>query len=128
MLDWDSPRYLEAHFAIPMSGAILQMVNPRLPVDHIRAVLRDTGARVLLCHRDFAPLVAAAFGDVDPFAARLTLADDPAVDEYEALLAKHRGNFAFETFDENSVATLFHTSGTTGTPKAVSYTHRKLVL
>jgi fatty-acyl-CoA synthase len=128
VLDWDSPRYLEAYFAIPMMGAILQTVNPRLPAAHLNHALSSTGWHTLLCHADFMPLIAN-FGDATVLQPRIViLSEDEALDEYENLLARAKTDYSFVDIPENSVATLFHTSGTTGFPKAVSFTHRQLVL
>lgn len=128
MLDWDSPRYLEAYFAVPMMGAVLQMVNPRLPASHLDHVLRSTDWHSLLCHVDFAPLIADFRSAADSSARIMMLAEDLLQDEYEACLGSTSDPYPFEDFSENAVATLFHTSGTTGVPKAVSFTHRQLVL
>ncbi len=136
VMDWDSHRYLEAFFAVPMMGAILQTVNVRLNAEQILYTLNHAGADVLLVNREFFPLLA-------PIAARLetvrrfVLIDDEhgAVEgpvkfsaEYEALLAGADPAFAFEDFDENAQATVFYTTGTTGLPKGVRFSHRQLVL
>ncbi|MFB0935515.1 MAG: fatty acid--CoA ligase [Propionivibrio sp.] len=136
VMDWDSHRYLEAFFAVPMMGAILQTVNVRLNAEQILYTLNHAGADVLLVNREFFPLLA-------PIAARLetvrrfVLIDDEhgAVDgpvsfatEYEALLAGADPAFVFEDFDENAQATVFYTTGTTGLPKGVRFSHRQLVL
>ncbi len=136
VMDWDSHRYLEAFFAIPMMGAILQTVNVRLNAEQILYTLNHAGADVLLVNREFFPLLA-------PIAARLesvrhfVLIDDEhgAVEgpvafaaEYEAMLAGADPDYAFEDFDENAQATVFYTTGTTGLPKGVRFSHRQLVL
>ena len=117
VMDWDSHRYLEAFFAIPMMGAILQTVNVRLNAEQILYTLNHAGADVLLVNREFFPLLA-------PIAARLesvrhfVLIDDEhgAVEgpvafaaEYEAMLAGADPDYAFEDFDENAQATVFYT-------------------
>ena len=136
VMDWDSHRYLEAFFAVPMMGAILQTVNVRLNAEQILYTLNHAGADVLLVNREFFQLLA-------PIAARLesvrrfVLIDDEhgTVDgpvsfsaEYEALLAGADPEFIFEDFDENAQATVFYTTGTTGLPKGVQFSHRQLVL
>src|SRR6202035_4054133 len=59
VMDWDSHRYLECFFAIPMMGAVLQTVNVRLSPGQIGYTLRHAGAEIVLVHRDFLPLLAA---------------------------------------------------------------------
>ena len=136
MMDWDSHRYLECFFAVPMMGAILQTVNVRLSAEQILYTLNHARADVLLINREFFPLLA-------PIATRLesvrhfvliddeqTPADSPVTlaGEYEALLAAASADFVFEDFDENAQATAFYTTGTTGLPKGVYFSHRQLVL
>jgi len=136
MMDWDSHRYLECFFAVPMMGAILQTVNVRLSAEQILYTLNHAKADALLVNREFFELLA-------PIASRLetvkhfVLIDDeqtpvnPPVSfsaEYEALLAGAEPDFDFPDFDENSQATVFYTTGTTGLPKGVYFSHRQLVL
>jgi fatty-acyl-CoA synthase len=145
VMDWDSHRYLESYFAIPMLGAILQTVNIRLATGQIGYTLRDSAAAVLLINRDFLPILRSV--QRQPTLRTLVLLDDEAeptvsnspsgdderagydcAGEYEALLAGESGRYEFADFNENAIATTFHTTGTTGTPKAVSFSHRQLVL
>lgn len=135
MMDWDSHRYLEAYFAVPMMGAVLQTVNVRLSVEQIAYTLAQTGAEVLVFHLDFAPLVESLSHRLPALRQRILIADgvpEPGIEgimgEYEELLDRNCANFDFEEFDENAIATTFHTTGTTGLPKAVSFSHRQLVL
>ncbi|WP_337053294.1 long-chain-fatty-acid--CoA ligase [Pseudoxanthomonas sp. USHLN014] len=136
VMDWDSHRYQECYFAIPMLGAVLQTVNVRLSPEQIAYTLRDTGARVVLFHADFAALVAqlaTQLPQLERFV--LTHAGQPPASlplavagEYEALLAAAEDRHAFVDIDERALATTFHTTGTTGDPKAVAFSHRQLVL
>ncbi|MDB5714004.1 MAG: o-succinylbenzoate--CoA ligase [Sphingomonadales bacterium] len=135
VLDWDSHRYLEAYFAVPMMGAVLQTVNVRMSVQQVAYVLRQTAAETLLVHRDFLSLIDGLLPSLPHVTAVVVLADgsdDPlpsfAVGEYEAMIADADAAYPFNDFDENAVATTFHTSGTTGDPKAVCFTHRQIVL
>ena len=136
VMDWDSHRYLEAFFAVPMMGAVLQTVNVRLNAEQILYTLNHAGADVLLVNREFFPLLA-------PIAARLesvrrfVLIDDEGgtlegpvsfAAEYEAMLASTAPGYVFADFDENAQATVFYTTGTTGLPKGVRFSHRQLVL
>ena len=136
VMDWDSQRYLECFFAIPMMGAVLQTVNIRLAPEQILFTLNHAGARVLFVHSDFLPLLAS-FEDRLEYARTyvlLTDQDAPAKSpvrwaaEYEALLRNAPVIEAFPDFDENTKATTFHTSGTTGLPKGVYFSHRQIVL
>lgn len=135
VLDWDSHRYLEAFFAVPMMGAVLQTANIRLSPDQLRYTLDHAGAEVLLVHRDFLPLIdtlRSSLPRVRQIVAIMDGRNDPTPDgcagEYEALLADAIPRIAFDDFDENALATTFYTSGTTGLPKAVCFSHRQLVL
>ena len=136
VLDWDSHRYLECFFAIPMIGAVLHTVNVRLAPEQILYTMEHAEDVFVLVHEDFVPLL-------EPLAARLPnirgymLCQEseqsvetslPLVGEFEALLARQPPHYDFPIFDENAVATLFYTTGTTGNPKGVFFTHRQLVL
>lgn len=135
VMDWDSHRYLEAYFAVPMMGAVLQTVNVRLPPQQVAYTLAHVKAEVILIHRDFFPLLKAIFSALPSVKAVVAITDGEdvplpewAVGEYEQLVSKASPDYAFEDFDENAIATTFYTSGTTGNPKGVCFTHRQLVL
>jgi fatty-acyl-CoA synthase len=134
VMDWDSHRYLESFFAVPMMGAVLQTVNVRLPLPQIAYVLRHAEAKVILIHRDFFPIFEQIRSelDVNVVVAIMDGSDEPlppwARGEYESRLGEADPNYPFEDLDENAVATTFYTSGTTGQPKGVCFTHRQLVL
>ena len=135
VLDWDSHRYLECYFAVPMMGAVIQTVNVRLPPAQVVLTLAEAAAEIVLVHRDFLPLVEAALPRLPGVKAVVLIADGTeaampacAAVEYEALLAENPPDYPFADFDENAVATTFFTTGTTGQPKAVSFTHRQIVL
>lgn len=135
MMDWDSHRYLETYFAVPMMGAVLQTVNVRLPVAQICYTLRHAEAEVVVCHRDFLPALEPLLPALAGIRAVVVIddgGDEPAsfrgVGEYESLLAAASPEFAFKDFDENALATTFYTTGTTGDPKGVCFSHRQIVL
>ncbi len=128
VMDWDSHRYLECYFAIPMLGAILQTVNVRLPGDVLAFTLRQSGATTLLYHHDFASLVAAVLPALPAIGTAVTFGKDAEADGFEALIDEGDPTFVFVDFDENAIATTFHTTGTTGDPKQVFFSHRQVVL
>lgn len=135
MLDWDSHRYLECFFAVPMIGAVLHTVNIRLSPEQVLFTMNHAEDDLVLVHDDFLPLVEQVRDRLETVKGFIRLSDDSAVDtalpvlgEYEQLLAGASDQYDFADFDENSVATLFYTTGTTGDPKGVYFSHRQLVL
>lgn len=134
VMDWDSNRYLESYFAVPMIGAVLMMVNIRLAPEQIAYTLNHSGARVILANREFLPVLDAIEEQLPDVRTRILLDDDegplPAgfVTEYEAGLREATPITRFPDFDENTRATTFYTTGTTGLPKGVHFSHRQLVL
>ncbi|ODJ89802.1 fatty acid--CoA ligase [Pseudomonas viridiflava] len=136
VMDWDSHRYLECMFAIPMIGAVIHTVNVRLSPEQIAYTINHADDRVVLVNSEFVGLYNAIAGHLTTVEKTLLLTDLPEktadlpnlVGEYEELLAAASPEYEFEDFDENSVATMFYTTGTTGNPKGVYFTHRQLVL
>jgi fatty-acyl-CoA synthase len=136
VLDWDSHRYLESYFAIPMLGATLQTVNIRLSPEQVLFTLNHARPKLLLVNIDFLPLVEQLRDKLESVEGIILISDDgtfPAnvgkiAGRYEELLTKASPNFEFQDFDENTRATMFYTTGTTGVPKGVYFSHRQLVL
>lgn len=135
VLDWDTHRYLESYFAVPMLGATLMTVNVRLSPDQVAYVIDHSGAETLFVHNDFVPLIQQIRAQLPRVKRFVCLCDDGAPvaglgwdAEYEALVAGAEGAFEFPEFDENTRATLYYTTGTTGAPKGVYFSHRQLVL
>jgi fatty-acyl-CoA synthase len=138
VMDWDSHRYLECFFAIPMMGAVLQTVNIRLSPEQILYTLNHARADVILCHTDFLPLLNSLKERLETVKTFVMLREGDVVErasyslelaaEYEELLARSARDFAFPDFDEQARATTFYTTGTTGNPKGVYFSHRQLVL
>lgn len=136
MMDWDSHRYLECFFAVPMMGAILQTVNVRLSPEQILYTLNHARADVLLVNSEFFPILQQIAGELETVKTFVLISDEaemPAAPvamagEYEALLDAAAHEFDFPDFDENAQATTFYTTGTTGNPKGVFFSHRQLVL
>ena len=135
VMDWDSHRYLECYFGVPMMGAVLQTVNIRLSPAQIEYTLVDAEASTILVHADFVPLLAELIAKLPQLRRVILLHDDAApatpfaiAGSYEELLAAAASDFDFPELDENSVATTFYTTGTTGLPKGVAFSHRQIVL
>jgi fatty-acyl-CoA synthase len=136
VMDWDSHRYLECFFTVPMMGAILQTVNVRLSAEQILYTLNHARADVVLVNSEFFPLLASIASRLESVRKFVLINDEvgvrespvPFVGEYEALLADSRSDYNFPDFDENAQATTFYTTGTTGEPKGVFFSHRQLVL
>ena len=135
VMDWDSHRYLEAYFAVPMMGAVLFTVNVRLSPAQIAYTLGHSKAQILLVHRDFFALIEGLLSGLPDIKAVIAIADGQqmacpafATGEYESLSAAADPGFEFRDFDENALATTFYTTGTTGGPKGVCFSHRQIVL
>lgn len=136
VLDWDSHRYLECMFAVPMIGAVLHTVNVRLSPEQIIYTMNHADDIAVLVNSEFLPLYQAVEPQLTTVTNTILLTDgdDKSADlrgfvgEYEQLLAAAEPTYDFPDFDENSVATTFYTTGTTGNPKGVYFTHRQLVL
>lgn len=136
VMDWDSHRYLELFFAVPMLGAVLHTVNVRLTSDQIAYTLRHAGDSVVLFHPDFQEVVESLVAGLPEVRTWISLSDSgqaptttvPLAGDYEQLLTSVASGFQFPDLNENTVATLFYTTGTTGEPKGVYFTHRQIVL
>ena len=136
VMDWDSHRYLECMFAVPMLGAVLHTINIRLSADQILYTMNHAEDRVVLVNIEFVPLYNSIADQLTTVERTLLLSDSGERDaplpglvgEYETLLAAAPSQYAFADFDENSIATTFYTTGTTGNPKGVYFSHRQLVL
>lgn len=136
VMDWDSHRYLECMFAIPMIGAVLHTINIRLSADQILYTMNHADDKFVLVNSEFVPLYQSIEGQLTTVEKTILLTDTAdktaelggLVGEYETLLAAASPTYEFADFDENSVATTFYTTGTTGNPKGVYFTHRQLVL
>ena len=137
MMDWDTHRYFEAFFAVPMLGAVLHTINIRLAPAQIAFTIDHAEDDVILVHADFLPLLDEVMKLVTRRVRLILLRDDPRqvpdttfdfITSYDDMLATPADGFTFPDFDEGARATTFYTTGTTGEPKAVAYTHRQLVL
>ena len=135
VLDWDTHRYLECFYAIPSMGCVLMTVNVRLSRDQVRYTIDHSGATTVITHPDFLPLLTAGAPELN--LKRIIVAGDagefeppPGVEmaEYYAIAEAAAPEFDYPDLDERARATMFYTSGTTGNPKGVYYTHRQIFL
>ena len=136
VMDWDSHRYLEAYYAIPMMGAVLHTINVRLSAEQMLYTIDHAEDDVIICHSEFLPLLEAIRGRISEGRKFILIDEGDEVlnphfqfeGEYEEMLAEASPEFDFPEFDENTRATTFYTTGTTGLPKGVYFSHRQLVL
>jgi len=136
MLDWDSHRYLECYYAVPMMGAVLHMINMRLSPEQLAYTIEHAEDDIIICHADFLPLLEAIKGRIAEGRKFIVIDENGVVSdsalsisgEYEEMLAAASNHFDFPDFDENTRATTFYTTGTTGLPKGVYFSHRQMVL
>ncbi|MDN8617422.1 long-chain-fatty-acid--CoA ligase [Variovorax ginsengisoli] len=136
VMDWDTHRYLECFFAVPMAGMVLHTVNVRLSVEQLLYTINHAKDDFILVNTEFLPMLEAIWDRVEPGKQLVVLSDAaspretrlPIAAEYEALLAKSHPVNAWPDLEESARATTFYTTGTTGLPKAVHFSHRQLVL
>ena len=125
VMDWDTHRYLECFFAIPMMGASLFTINVRLSPAQVLYTINHGQPDLIIVHRDFMPLIDEIKSSFNKEIIIKPILDGTG---YEEWIGEANDIFDFPDFDENQTATLFYTTGTTGNPKGVSYSHRQLVL
>ena len=130
-ITYNTHQLLEAYYGVLEAGAVLNPINIRLTPKEIAYILGHAESKVVFFHKDFKPLVEAMIPEL-PVKPRFVIMegapDGVASDEYEALLSGGSPDPLTPEIDENSVAELFYTSGTTGFPKGVAMTHRELYL
>ncbi|HEY6058842.1 MAG TPA: fatty acid--CoA ligase [Candidatus Limnocylindrales bacterium] len=130
-MTYNTHQLLEAYYGVLEAGAVLNPINIRLSAHEIAYILDHAGSRLVAFHRDFTPLLEEIAPRLTTRPRLVVLEGDPggiASDEYEALLASGSTEPLHPRIDENGVAELFYTSGTTGLPKGVALTHRQLHL
>ena len=138
-LAWNGYRHMELYYAVSGSGAVLHTVNPRLHPDQIVYIADHAEDQVLFFDLTFLPLVAAVAGRTKTVRHWVAMSDRahvpaeaaakiPGLLFYEDLVAAEDDRYDWPSFDENSASSLCYTSGTTGNPKGVLYSHRSTLL
>ena len=132
ILEPNSHEFLETYYACAGIGAILNPLNYRLSAEEISFILRDSGSTWLLAGSGFASVVEDVLQKEHPLKGLVWIGDAPSIRtnmdtfEYEKLLRSFQGVFRPVPVDENQVAHLYYTSGTTGRPKGVMLTHKNV--
>lgn len=131
-LSWNTHRHFELFYAAPGVGLVVHTANPRLPDDHLIYTINHAGSRMLLLDRNMVPIYERIRDELSTVEKVVLLTDSERTLEgyegYEDLIAGQPESHDWPVFDENTAAFLCYTSGTTGDPKGVLYTHRSVVL
>ena len=133
---WNTYRHLEVYYATSGMGAICHTINPRLPVDQFSYVVNHAKDQYLFIDLTFVPLVEKIQGMFEGVKGYVIMTDSAHMPDttlpnaycYEDLIGKENDEFEWPEFDENTASSLCYTSGTTGNPKGVLYSHRSTLL
>jgi len=132
---WNNQEHLEAYYAVPCMGAVLHTLNIRLPAAQVAHIVSHAGDRMIIADGTLLPLLARVLPGLTTVEAVIVVGPgdtsvlrDTRVLHYDELLAAHEPGFAWPEIDEKSAALMCYTSGTTGDPKGVVYSHRSTFL
>ena len=136
-LAWNGYRHFELYYGVSGSGRVLHTINPRLHPDQIAWIANHAEDQVLCFDMTFLPLIQAVHARCPTIKHYIALCDAdklpldtgiPGLQSYEAWMGEQSNSYAWPQFDENTASTLCYTSGTTGNPKGVLYSHRSTLL
>ncbi|WP_278543810.1 AMP-binding protein, partial [Delftia acidovorans] len=136
-LAWNGYRHMEMYFGVSGSGRVLHTVNPRLHPDQVAWIINHAEDRVMCFDLTFLPIIQAVHAKCPTVRQWVALCDAdrlpadsgiPGLVSYEAWIAGQPDQYQWPEFDENTASSMCYTSGTTGNPKAVLYSHRSTTL
>ena len=134
-LAWNNYRHLELYFAAPCAGAVLHTLNPRLFPEHLEFVINDADDKVIFVDASLVPALQRIAKSLKGVKHFVVMTDGPSPNgeltplaSYEELIANRETAYPWPDLDERDAAAMCYTSGTTGKPKGIIYSHRSSVL